>query len=117
MKKGDLIKYEIYQQRSRELLCVGTDYYDRKGKLIPKDGYKMVYSGTLEAGSENIYDFLEKLYYIFNCEHPKDFKGHSLSVSDIVKVEIGKEPGTYFCDSFGFKKLTEKKEGYSYDKK
>lgn len=37
----------------------------------------------------------------------KDFRGHSLSVSDIVEVGEGSSvaKGFYFCDSLGFKKV------------
>jgi hypothetical protein len=38
---------------------------------------------------------------MFNLEHPKDFRGHSLSVSDIVQME----DEFYYCDSFGWKKI------------
>jgi hypothetical protein len=34
--------------------------------------------------------------------HPSDFRGHSLSVSDVVYLD-GKY---YYCDSFGYKELT-----------
>ena len=50
---------------------------------------------------------LEDVYKMFNLAHPEDFRGHSLSVSDIVEVSDSKsvENGYYFCDSFGFKKV------------
>lgn len=52
---------------------------------------------------------LEDVYEMFNLNHPEDYRGHSLSVSDIVRVtghqEI--EDGYYFCDTFGWKKLDE----------
>ena len=44
---------------------------------------------------------LDDLFYIFNMQHPADFKGHSLSVSDVVKTP----DGYFFCDSFGWVKL------------
>ena len=39
--------------------------------------------------------------YKFNLDHPADFRGHSLSVSDVV-VAKGK---AYYVDTFGFKEL------------
>ena len=42
---------------------------------------------------------LEDIFYIFNMNRPEDFKGHSLSVSDIVDVD----GESYYCDRFGWK--------------
>ena len=63
--------------------------------------YDKVY--TAEVAAKNLKD----VYYIFNQKHPEDFRGHSLSVSDVVEVSghpDGKD-GFYFCDSVGFRKV------------
>ena len=44
---------------------------------------------------------LEELFKIFNIKIPEDFKGHSLSVSDIVEID-GKN---YYCDFVGWEEL------------
>lgn len=75
------------------------DYAKEHGG-VEVSSYKEVYSGTVVG--EEAEDMLDDLFYIFNVEHPRDFKGHSLSVSDIVELE---GDGTYFCDRFGWKKL------------
>lgn len=51
---------------------------------------------------------LEELYVRFNTNHPKDFKGHSMSVSDVIEIVNSDtiETGFYFCDDIGFHKLT-----------
>ena len=63
--------------------------------------YDMVYQGSVEAVD------LEDVYRIFNTECPRDFKGHSLSVSDVVEVVEGPgtAPGFYFCDCIGFRRV------------
>lgn len=63
--------------------------------------YDMVYQGNVEARD------LEDVYRIFNTECPQDFKGHSLSVSDVVEVVEGPgtAPGFYFCDCIGFRRV------------
>ena len=68
--------------------------------------YDKIYVGDVPC--EN----LEEIYRIFNLERPDDFRGHSLSVSDVVEVVAGvkKEAGYYFCDSFGYKKIPFKPE-------
>ena len=60
--------------------------------------YIQVYSDEVEY-SDTVKMFLEYLFKKFNLDHPNDFGGHSMSVSDIVKVD-GKY---YFCDSIGWK--------------
>ena len=48
---------------------------------------------------------LEKLYEIFNLEHPAGYKGRSMSVSDVVEIIDGNNGKSYFhfCDSIGFR--------------
>ena len=50
---------------------------------------------------------LEKLYEIFNLEHPAGYKGRSMSVSDVVEIIDGNNGKSYFhfCDSFGFQQI------------
>lgn len=50
---------------------------------------------------------LEDIFDMFNLNHPNDYNGHSLSVSDVVQVtELSNvEAGFYYCDSFGWRKL------------
>lgn len=44
---------------------------------------------------------LEEIFYRFNHEKHPLYRGHSLSVSDVVVTE----KGTFFCDSFGYKEI------------
>lgn len=67
--------------------------------------YNEVWSGEEPDGCDD----LEGIFEVFNLYHPKDFTGHSLSVSDIVQI-IGSDEGSngyYYCDSFGWEKLNE----------
>ena len=62
--------------------------------------YDKVYTGDVECSD------LEEVYQMFNINHPKDYLGRSLSVSDVVEVNFGgSESEFYFCDSVGFKKV------------
>ena len=63
--------------------------------------YDKVYEGEVEA------DNLEDVFRVFNLEHPEDYRGRSLSVSDIVEVVESQsvKAGFYFCDSVGFKEV------------
>ena len=57
--------------------------------------YKEVFSGEVDAAD------LEDVYSMFNCEGHPLHRGHSMSISDVVKTE----DGAYFCDLVGFKKI------------
>ena len=80
--------------------------------MIASDSYSCVYIGEVECKG------LEDVYRKFNVDKPDSFKGHSMSVSDIVEVvesdEI--ESGLYFCDSIGFKKVGFEPEKAGYIK-
>lgn len=71
------------------------------GNKLDNSIYDGVYSGEVDC------DSLEDVYKMFNLEHPSDYRGRSLSVSDIVEVKSSEnvEPGFYYCDSFGFQKV------------
>ena len=68
---------------------------------VDSEIYDKVYEGTINGST------LEDVFCTFNFERPVGFKGHSLSVSDIVEViqSSETEPGFYFCDSVGFQKV------------
>lgn len=67
---------------------------------LEDDKYFQVYSSTIRGADEG--HALEKIYYIFNMARPADFRGHSLSISDIVKLN----ENYYFCQSVGFIKIS-----------
>ena len=50
---------------------------------------------------------LEDIYTRFNIDHPKDFKGHSLSVSDVVVLHQNGQDAAHYVDSFGYKEVPE----------
>ncbi|MCD7919485.1 MAG: YodL domain-containing protein [Clostridiales bacterium] len=87
----------------------------REQGLQPKpEQYELAYAGKLTLGdaddltqTEAEQYALEKLFAKFNLHLPPDFAGHSMSVSDIVAVLTGgKATKYYYCDSYGFKRLT-----------
>lgn len=94
------MEYKIYQLANNE---EGYRYMFRpyrENRVAQRDLYEVVYTGTVEEIGDPL-AVLESLFTKFNIDHPADFKGHSLSVSDIVELD-GK---FYYCDSFGFVEL------------
>ena len=98
----------IYQiRRGGELDAyrfMNYDYLQSQGVTPERGGYDAIYTGGfMDYG--NARTNLDMIYQRFNVDHPADFKGHSLSVSDIVAL---KQNGVVFChyvDSIGFREL------------
>jgi antirestriction protein ArdC len=99
--------YAIYQLRqdasTAELRFMGTEYLEKQGLEVSRENYAAVYAGDLPDGSTN--DRLNSLYETFNIAHPEDFKGHSLSVSDIIVMRQAGKVSCHYVDPFGFKEL------------
>ena len=96
--------YQINRDRdSRNLKFMGLDYTRKTLQTAEPDcaAYDKVYSGDVRCRN------LEAVYTMFNINRPNDFRGHSLSVSDVVEVEdaASMTPGYYFCDSIGFREI------------
>ena len=70
--------------------------------MVDKTNYELVYSAELTPGTS-----LEDIYTRFNIDHPKDFKGHSLSVSDVVVLHQNGQDAAHYVDSFGYKEVPE----------
>jgi hypothetical protein len=79
----------------------------REGRPVRSVDYNNVYSARLRGAEirseDDAMDVLDRLFEIFNIERPGNFKGHSLSVSDV--VEFPESHTAYFCDSFGWEKI------------
>ena len=65
------------------------------------DEYETVYTGHIEPNAM-VDATLEDIFVMFNLNRPDDYRGRSMSVSDLVVLE---ETDTYYCDSVGFKKI------------
>ena len=63
--------------------------------------YDCVYEGKVDCAT------LEDVFHMFNLEHPPEYTGRSLSVSDVVEVTQSqrREPGFYFCNDVGFQRV------------
>ena len=68
------------------------------------DHYEVVYNGPIEQ-SAGAAEQLEGLYTKFNIDRPEDFRGHSMSVSDIVALKVAGEVSCYYVDAYGFVEL------------
>ena len=78
----------------------------RQGKQPDIDHYEVVYIGPL-LPYKDLNTMLEQTYEKFNLDHPADFRGHSLSVSDIIAIRQNGVVSCHYVDSIGFRTLPE----------
>jgi len=101
--------FKIYQLPSGEkyhgVRFESMDRLKADGVQLNKDDYELVYEGIVGEFRGNA--TLEALYTQFNTDHPEDFRGHSLSVSDVIVISVDGKDTAYFCDSFGFTEMPE----------
>ena len=93
------MNYKIYQVDPHNCDYAFEWWSWAKDRFNFKD-YTLTYEGEIEV--EDINKTLEDLFTKFNIERPEDFKGHSLSVSDIIELD-GKY---YYCDNVGWTEIT-----------
>ena len=115
---GDTDQYGIYQLKDnpelRDFHFAGTEELLKRGILsddfreIQPGNYNLVYAGELsDIHGQSQREKLNAVFEKFNIDHPADYKGHSLSVSDVVVLHENGENSAHFVDSFGFTRLPE----------
>lgn len=80
------------------------DFLQSKGVTPDRSGYDAIYTGDL-LNYGNTGTNLDILYQTFNINRPEDFRGHSLSVSDIVAIRQNDVVSCHYVDSIGFREL------------
>ena len=98
--------FSIYQikggDETRDFRFEPYDRLQAAGNVVDRANYELVYSAPLAPETS-----LEDIYTRFNIDHPKDFKGHSLSVSDVVVLHQDGQDAAHFVDSIGFREVPE----------
>ena len=93
------MKYKLKQIKDVANCEYAFRHYNWVKDKINLDDYEVVYEGELDY--PEMPNALEELFEMFNIRRPEDFKGHSMSVSDIVEVD----GENYYCDAMGWVKL------------
>lgn len=76
------------------------------GLRVDHANYDLVYVGQLPpARKHNAQVHLNALFEQFNYDRPVDFRGHSLSVSDVIALKMNGCVTCHYVDRWGFKKL------------
>lgn len=107
---GNVPAAGIYQLKenndTRNLTYLNSKYLEEKGLVPDRENYNLVYSFEVVADDFNNKNaFLNKVYEKFNNDHPEDYLGRSLCVSDVVVMHNGEDLSAHYVDSFGFKEL------------
>ena len=109
MKKLRKNTYEIYQipagSEHRDIRFLDYEKLGSMGLTPKKANYESVYGGNLDDIPYT--DKLEGIYTMFNIEHPEDYTGRSLSVSDVVVINDENGRKAYYVDSVGFKDVSD----------
>ena len=90
--------YQIVPDRdTKRVKFVGLQELEKYqgSKTVDASLYDEVFDGDIDRTT------LEGIYECFNTSCPPLHRGHSMSVSDIVKTE----DGFFYCDRYGFKKV------------
>jgi hypothetical protein len=78
-----------------------TIFLSKANNFRPFDGegtFEVAYEGRLASD-----DPLEDLFGMFNLDHPDDYKARSLSVGDLVALEVDGRAYVYACDPEGWR--------------
>lgn len=99
-------RFGIYQlkdtEETRDIRFMNMDYLEKEGISVSRENYTLVYTGEFTEGMS-----LEDIYTKFNIDHPADFTGHSLSVSDVVVLHQDGENTSHYVDSVGYREIPE----------
>ena len=76
-----------------------TEMQEKYSGDIPAELYRMIYEGVVPTKEFSV------VFYIFNMAHPQDYRGRSLSVSDVIEVVEESSSTFYYVDTIGFREV------------
>ena len=77
-----------------------TEMQEKYSGDIPAELYRMIYEGVVPTKEFSV------VFYIFNMAHPQDYRGRSLSVSDVIEVVEESSSIFYYVDTIGFREVS-----------
>ncbi len=96
--------FTIYQLKrgdeTRDLRFEPLDRLTAAGYSVDKANYDLIYSAPLTPDMT-----LGRIWEVFNTDHPKGFKGHSLSISDVVVLHQNGQDTAHYVDSYGYMEI------------
>ena len=96
--------FALYQLRdgdsTRYLRFEALETIQKAGESPRRENYELAYTGKLEP-VEGL-NALNKLWEMFNIQHPADYQRPSMSVSDIIALKQDGVVSCYYADRYGF---------------
>lgn len=97
------MKYKIHQIKDIENTIYAFRRYNPN--CFNYSDYECVYEGEFNSEDRTNYEVCEALFYTLNVHIPKDYRGRSLSMSDVVELKVNGKSIFYYCDFCGFLRL------------
>ena len=99
--------FSIYQvppgPEGRDFRYRSYEELQADGLSVDRKNYQLIYSAPLDKDIT-----LDEIYRRFNMEHPADYKGHSLSMGDIVVFrQDGKQTAYYVDEGADYRQVSE----------
>lgn len=97
------MKFKVLQLKRefRDYLFMNYEYAKSHGFSLSH--YEEMYDDSFpyneNSAFDDIYSLLDSIFVMFNMDRPEDFKGHSMSVSDLIQLEDGR---IFYVDDLGF---------------
>ena len=100
-------RFTVYQiiedSPGRDILFMEMEYVKENGLEIRPEYYRQVYEAPLKPD-----DTLDTLYARFNeGNYPEDYRGHSMSMSDVIVMSRSGEEHAFYVDRMGFQEVPE----------
>jgi antirestriction protein ArdC len=100
--------FAIYQlkrtEETRDLRFEPLERLQAVGLTVERDNYDLIYTDRLTDTGSSTSEKLNALWERFNIDHPADYRGHSLSISDIVALKQNGAVSCHYVDD-SFKEL------------
>lgn len=102
-----MCKFRILQTGIYNNYCFRS--WDEAKDKFDLEDYLLVYESTTENKESDI-EILEDLFFTFNMDHPSDYHGRSLSVSDVVALKRNNSWEYYYCNDVGWEYIERRTE-------
>ena len=98
-----MVTFKIHQIKDIE----NTDYAFRgyNPKKFDFRDYECRYEMEFAAEAKTALEICDIVFHVFNMRTPEDFRGHSLSVSDIIEIDTDLTKSFYYCDIVGWTRV------------
>ena len=109
LNKAEEPAIAIYQLRTtpeqQPYRFMSAKALETAGLTVDRKNYEPIYTMSAPELHQDTERALGSVYEMFNVARPDDFRGHSLSTSDIVAIKREGQVSFHYVDNIGFKQL------------